>query len=210
MPPRPRLLSPWDLATAGGVLALALYYARVAPLLPERVATHFDALGHANGWTPKADLPWVLLGLTLLPWLVLLGVGAVLALVPAKLAGTQGQAIQPLRGLLGLGTAGLMGACLSIPLQGTRCLVCGLVFFGFCLAAGVALLVRASAQGLAAMPHGEHYRLGVFYVNPEDPRLWVAKRLGVGWTLNFAQPAAYWIMALLLLVPLLLLLLRPL
>jgi hypothetical protein len=29
-------------------------------------------------------------------------------------------------------------------------------------------------------------------------RLWVRKRIGTGWTLNYARPAAYWITAFLL------------
>ncbi len=36
------------------------------------------------------------------------------------------------------------------------------------------------------------YRVaGIFYVNPENPRLLVPKRLGGGWTFNFACPLAW-------------------
>lgn len=41
---------------------------------------------------------------------------------------------------------------------------------------------------------------GIFYYNPEDPNLWIEKRYGIGWTLNFARPAS-WIMLLALLIP---------
>ncbi len=47
-----------------------------------------------------------------------------------------------------------------------------------------------------------HWRAGVFYVNPEDPSLMVPKRYGIGYTLNFARPAAWLLMVLLLAVPL--------
>jgi uncharacterized membrane protein len=36
-----------------------------------------------------------------------------------------------------------------------------------------------------------HWRQGAFYVNRDDPALWVPKRSGLGYTLNFAHPAAW-------------------
>ena len=58
-------------------------------------------------------------------------------------------------------------------------------------------------------PHDpRHYRWGLFYVNPDDPRIWVPKQLGLGWTLNFAHRSSWLIMGLLLL-PLLLLAFLP-
>lgn len=35
------------------------------------------------------------------------------------------------------------------------------------------------------------WKLGLFYYNPDDPALWLEKRFGVGYTLNFARPAAW-------------------
>lgn len=35
------------------------------------------------------------------------------------------------------------------------------------------------------------WKLGIFYVNPDDPRLIVRQRTGLGWTLNMARPAAW-------------------
>lgn len=40
----------------------------------------------------------------------------------------------------------------------------------------------------------KHWKLLVFYYNPDSPRLWVAKRSGAPLTLNFARPAA-WLIA---------------
>lgn len=191
------ILSPWDLAAAAGVAGLSLYYRRILPRLPDPVPTHFDALGHPNGWTAKAHLPWVVFGILLLPWLVLLAVAAAQALAPPRADGTRKVSLAPMRGLLGLGMALLMGAVLTVPLQGLRCLVIGLAAFLACLVPGLALVARASAAGLAGTPQEGHYRWGLVYVNPEDPRLWVEKRVGVGWTLNYGRPAAYWITALL-------------
>lgn len=35
-----------------------------------------------------------------------------------------------------------------------------------------------------------HWKLGVFYFNPSDPALFIEKRFGVGWTINFGRPIA--------------------
>ncbi|MGD1083909.1 MAG: DUF5808 domain-containing protein [Verrucomicrobiota bacterium] len=37
----------------------------------------------------------------------------------------------------------------------------------------------------------ECWKLGVFYVNQNDPALFVEKRFGIGWTLNLANPRAW-------------------
>jgi uncharacterized membrane protein len=37
----------------------------------------------------------------------------------------------------------------------------------------------------------KNWKLGVVYYNPSDSRSFVAKRVGIGWTLNFAQPLSY-------------------
>ncbi|MGQ9729804.1 MAG: DUF1648 domain-containing protein [Candidatus Zipacnadales bacterium] len=43
---------------------------------------------------------------------------------------------------------------------------------------------------------------GLIYYNKQDPTLWIEKRVGMGWTLNFAHPAAWAMMTVLLVVPL--------
>lgn len=48
----------------------------------------------------------------------------------------------------------------------------------------------------------DHWVAGVFYYNPADPALWVDKRYGIGWTLNFAHSASWFILAGLLVIPL--------
>lgn len=47
------------------------------------------------------------------------------------------------------------------------------------------------------------WRLGVFYVNPADERVFVPRRSGIGDTLNLAQPAAWVVVALLASLPIL-------
>jgi uncharacterized membrane protein len=47
----------------------------------------------------------------------------------------------------------------------------------------------------------QHWKLGLFYFNPGDPALLVEKRMGVGYTLNYARGVAWVITALILLAP---------
>jgi uncharacterized membrane protein len=47
----------------------------------------------------------------------------------------------------------------------------------------------------------KHWKLLVFYYNPDEPRLLVAKRTGAPVTLNFAKPMAWAIVALILAIP---------
>ena len=36
-----------------------------------------------------------------------------------------------------------------------------------------------------------HWKLLIFYYNPDEPKLFVRKRNGIAFTLNFAKPAAW-------------------
>jgi uncharacterized membrane protein len=47
----------------------------------------------------------------------------------------------------------------------------------------------------------KHWKLLVFYYNPDEPRLFVAKRTGAPLTLNFARPIAWAIVGLTLAIP---------
>jgi uncharacterized membrane protein len=38
-----------------------------------------------------------------------------------------------------------------------------------------------------------YWKLGIFYFNPNDPSLFLEKRFGVGWTINFARPLVWFI-----------------
>jgi uncharacterized membrane protein len=63
------------------------------------------------------------------------------------------------------------------------------------LARGVRELKQAGHTGL------EGYN-GIIYKNPDDPRLWVPKISGLGYTLNFAHRWAWPIMIAFLAIPL--------
>lgn len=199
---KPRILSTWDLLALAGGCLLWGWYLRVLPGLPDPVPTHFSTAGVANGWTPKAHLPWIVFGMPVYVWLLLLLIGSVSARVGKDPARAHLQAFFPLRGFLPLGFCVLMAAILTIPQNGLGVLRFGILALFLCLAAGLAFLVRDLKAYLRTQPDAQHFRGGgLFYHNSGDPRLWVEKRIGIGWTLNYARPAAWWLTALFLVLP---------
>lgn len=44
------------------------------------------------------------------------------------------------------------------------------------------------------------WKLGVFYYNKQDKRLFPPKRMGLGWTVNFANPLSVALFLLILMV----------
>jgi uncharacterized membrane protein len=58
---------------------------------------------------------------------------------------------------------------------------------------------RSVAAAAGGALQGWH---GLLYKNPDDPRLWVPKLLGIGYTLNFSHGVAWLILGLILAAPL--------
>jgi len=126
-------------------------------------------------------------------------------MIPSDPAKAKIAAMHPLRGLLVLGISVLMGTCLVIPLFGLGVMYAGIAAVFVCLSLAVIFTTLETKKLLAHLPDSSHYRWGVFYVNPDDSRLWIEKRCGVGMTLNYARPAAMWISLLFILMVLIVL-----
>lgn len=45
-----------------------------------------------------------------------------------------------------------------------------------------------------------YWKAGIFYVNRDDASLFLPERFGIGWTLNWARPAAWLLTGVLVLV----------
>ena len=72
---------------------------------------------------------------------------------------------------------------------------------------GSRLALAQASSTSSGVPVGDrtldrYWKLGVFYFNPDDAAIFVEKRFGLGYSLNFARPTTWFIMALLLLAPL--------
>lgn len=174
--------------------------------IPPRFAVHFAADGAPDGWAPRSTEG--VFGPLVVGVVVVLVLALARAAVMASRARDGGASRRLASGtLLGLETfVALTFATVSfLALGATLRLVLGVVF------GGVFLLLLALAANLAALARqppaaGEHpqggWRAGgLVYGEARDPDLWIPKRIGVGWTLNFAHPAARWVLALLLLAP---------
>jgi uncharacterized membrane protein len=195
---RPGVFSKWDLWALAGLTGLLVHYARFVPRLPDPVPTHFNVAGDPNGWTAKTYLPLVVFAAPVFIWLVLFLFGVVAAAVKQESARAQLAAIQALRGFLTFGMSFLLGSCLAMARWGMPALHTGLVVFFVFLGLGLVFMIRELKIHMPKVHDPNHYRRGLFYVNPDDHRLWVPKPIGMGWTLNYARPAAYWITALIL------------
>ncbi len=43
---------------------------------------------------------------------------------------------------------------------------------------------------MIAVDDNKYWKLGLFYFNPQDPSIFLEKRMGIGWTINFGNPIA--------------------
>lgn len=84
--------------------------------------------------------------------------------------------------------------------------------FSLAVTAGAVVLTITTGQGGSRVKTGtgaygnvidrdddRYWKLGQFYVNKNDPALFLEKRFGVGWTINFARPLA-WIIFLVIIM----------
>lgn len=203
------------LAVAAGTL-----YTRW-PSLPERFPIHWGANGRPDGWAPRAP------GTVLAPLLfgaVLTALFLLVSLLPRSGRGgdTPGmaarrQAVLQISRRCSLAAAWMVSLLLSavalIPVLslalgpgGTLAVILTVAFGGILVLLGIVL------AGLARLPRPPHAAgaacderwKGGFYVDPDDPSIWVEKRFGIGYTLNLGRPAGRLLLVALLLLPLLL------
>jgi uncharacterized membrane protein len=67
--------------------------------------------------------------------------------------------------------------------------------------------LKQKSSAVSATPVGDrtpdrYWKLGVFYFNPDDSAIFVEKRFGLGYSLNFGRPITWFILALILMAPL--------
>lgn len=197
-------LLPW-LVLAAGFFALTLRY----PSFPASWPIHWNAAGAVDGWTQKsytaAAFPLVMAaGLTVLLELLRMVAGKARNRALAepwgeRLATANQGYLCYIATVLNLFLAYL--ACTlplgPPPLASVFLLISATILYPAWDFARLARQMRA--QG--ALPAG--YR-GALYNDANDPRLWVPKLMGSGYTLNFAHPGARWMMAALVFLPLVL------
>lgn len=199
--PRSPWLSRWDLLPLLAGLGLGVVLPNLLRGLPDPLPTHFDRAGHPNGWTPHAVLPWIVLGLPALIWLLILLTGRATVGSSQDPDGRKAVAMAPVRSLSATGVLLLMGSVTLIPRFGLGVMGWAVAGFLALMALGIGFMVRDLKAMARPLPGDASYRWGLFYANAQDPRLWVPKRFGVGWTLNFGHGASWLILALILAIP---------
>ena len=171
-------------------IALVLF----ADRFPSPMPVHWDLAGRPNGFFPRTPLamafPLFLFGgiLLLLDGIVAAGART------GPAANTEGvrRLLSPIRWVLAITAlptafAPLWGPTPVLVMAGVMVLV---------------VIVQVARSPRLAQAAAQDWRGGLFYANPEDPRLVVPKRSGIGWTFNYARPAAWVVTALLVLGPL--------
>jgi uncharacterized membrane protein len=201
------------------LLLTAAYLSAHWAQIPDRFPVHWGIDGQPNGWsvrTPMGVYGPLCFGAGLVAMISLLGYGISHAArrIPG-MPGDEGTIDAGHRiALVLIGVELFLAAMFSLagllPLTGSPGAATILILAGGMIVC-VVLLIRWQSQGLAAhaaMGHpgdgtpDECWKLGLFYFNPDDSALFVQKRIGIGYTINFAHASAWIVMALTLLVPL--------
>ena len=194
-------------------LGLALY-----PSTPDLVPTHIDFAGNVNQWTPKGP---ALIAFPLLVevfmaacfifshWMTIRSKKDVDPARPAISAYAYGAFARAecilllvsgsvLTAVLGIVMILMMTETLSMLVTMVLIIVATLVFVGAMIAfsvvygqSGSRLVKRLEENGGIIADNDEHWKAGIFYWNKDDASLILPKRFGVGWTMNWARPAAW-------------------
>ena len=229
-----RYVSPWvEGVLAGCFLAAAALTVWQYPNLPERIPTHWNAAGQADGWSDKAVWPYAaLLGMLAYMHVLFLWINVGLGQVPMGLPEQRQQEfiaarerymrlwarfMDVMRASIVLIFGGIIWASLfGIEKQAEGGMPpgmivvwvgTGLMFLSMPWVIVAGLRRRKEMREIAgpgsiesAAPT-EGWIAGMIYYNKQDPAVWVEKRVGIGWTLNFAHSVSWAFMAFALGVP---------
>lgn len=92
-------------------------------------------------------------------------------------------------GVIGLEQAGVFVVALALVIV-VGSIVVSLVYGQ----GGSRVFSRMAASERLLADDDKHWKLGVFYYNPDDASLFLPERFGIGWTMNWARPAVWAIM----------------
>lgn len=173
--------------------------------LPARWIVHWGPGGHADGWATKTTLGVfgpLLIGLAL--WIAF----ELIALAARRASPSSASSFTVLPVRLVATSVALVLAAVAVwlpmaqPTSPIGFIVFTVFVTGAALVAGIVISTRAAKRAVVAGSSGvsDEGWHGLFYRNPSDPRLWVPKRFGIGWTLNFAHRSA-WLLLFVLVVP---------
>lgn len=199
-------------------------------ILPEQIPTHWGPNGKADAFTDKTPFSVISQPLTLMVMqFMFLGINFTTKNSGIKLSATSIQAskvrqlslrkysswymflasllITLLFSSLQLSTIhpGLFSnkALIAIPILFLLVILVGNIVFAVKVGRSDKNLKETAAGKITDYDEDSYWKGGLFYFNRNDPSIFVEKRFGVGWTLNFGNPIGY----LIVIVPLILIIL---
>lgn len=202
---------------------VAIYLGTHWAQIPDRFPVHWGIDGRPNGWSERTAFG--VFGPLLISGALVTGISLMaysfshLARRMPVPAGAPAMSDYPHRiAVLLLGVEYFLAAMFSLvgllPLTGSPG-VAPIVILSAALLIAAAFLGRWVSHAHDRLPHAvgmpgdgtpdNCWKLGLFYFNPDDSALFVEKRLGFGYTVNFAHASAWICLALILFLPLLLL-----
>ena len=206
----------WSLELGPFVILLvtAIYLHLHWDAIPERFPVHWGIDGKPNGWSARSLVgvygPLVF-GAALVAGMALLAYGV--SHMARRNPATGGAADFAHRMAIFLvGVEFFLAAIFSmvglLPITGNPGVV-PIVILTVAILASAVLLSRWFSHGLDSSPRAAGdgtpdtcWKYGLFYFNPDDSALFVEKRIGIGYTINFAHASAWIVIALTALVPL--------
>lgn len=206
----PRLWLPPFVALALAALYLHWHWNQI----PERFPMHWDAHGQPNGWSERN---WLGVYGTLLTGAAINAFSLSMAWLIARLSRKTTMRYITVRGLLvllyPLTFTFIMVSLLpllQIPARLVPAVILVSVGLTFLIVAGVLYWsyrkVSAPAAGEDEVPEPQsdsYWKAGMFYYNPNDPAIFVSKRVGIGYTMNFANKMSWVVLVGILLIALL-------
>jgi uncharacterized membrane protein len=212
----------WEALPLALIALTASYLAITYAAAPAIIPTHFDAAGNPNAYSTKTIGSYFLLVWTQLFLYILITFLSALT-VGAKSQPTAADETfrrRMLRYLFGLKTLmiALMGAlgiavaqsavsghaninwALWVTLGVVVVVLGGAVWIGVTTGQGGSRLA-GNGQNTTDRLNDRYWKLGGIYANPNDPAIFVERRFGLGWTINFGNPRALLVLLVILVLP---------
>lgn len=214
----------WEALPLALIALTASYLAITYAAAPAIIPIHFDAAGNPNGFARKSIGSYFMLVWTQIFLYALITFLSALT-VRAKAQATAADETfrrRMLRYLFGIKTLmiAMMGAlgvgvaqaaqsghangitwALWLPLGVVVIVLGGAIWLGVSTGQGGSRLSGADQNATDRMDN-RYWKLGGIYVNSGDPAIFVERRFGLGWTINFGNPRALLVLALILALPL--------
>ena len=208
VPPTGARFNAWLWVPPFAALALtAAYLQSHWNQLPERFPVHWGADGQPNRWSSREPLtvfaPVVIgagmnLVMLALAWLFSqLSRNTIMRRVTVRLLEVLLYPLTLTFIIVALLPFGLVVPVWLIPAIMLTC-VAGLIFWSY-----RQIVAPALADAVPDPQSDSYWKAGMFYYNPNDPAIFVAKRVGIGYTVNFANKMCWLVLAGILLLGLL-------